>query len=108
MDSAGEQAQREAERDLWDADTGVEALSRDQLAALADGPRDKAILVVLYAPWCPYSQVLASSGFLCAISSSCVCAMCVAVYPGKVWAQDCALGCDESSKAENWLEQVEE
>lgn len=60
VDSAGEQAQREAERDLWDTDARVEALSRDQLAALADGPRDKATLVVLYAPWCPYSQVLAS------------------------------------------------
>lgn len=61
IDSAGEQAQREAERDLWDADAHVEALSRDQLATLADGPRDKATLVVLYAPWCPYSQVLASA-----------------------------------------------
>ncbi|CAL8460549.1 g78 [Coccomyxa elongata] len=61
IDSAGEQAQREAERDLWDADAHVEALSRDQLAALADGPRDKATLVVLYAPWCPYSQAMEAS-----------------------------------------------
>lgn len=57
VESAAEQAQREAERDLWDTDAHVEALSREQLAALAGGPRDKATLVVLYAPWCPYSQV---------------------------------------------------
>lgn len=57
VQSAAEQAKREAVRDLWDADALVEVLSREQLAALADGPRDKSTLVVLYAPWCPYSQV---------------------------------------------------
>ena len=47
---------REAERDLW-PEGPVEALSRQQLADLADGPRDKNTLVVLYAPWCPFSKV---------------------------------------------------
>ena len=42
--------------DLW-VGTAVEALSKDQLAALKEGPRDKDTLVVLYAPWCQYSQV---------------------------------------------------
>lgn len=47
---------RTAERDLWH-DAIVEPLSRQQLESLADGPRDKNTLVVLYAPWCPFSQV---------------------------------------------------
>ena len=52
----GATAVRTAERDLWEADSAVEALSRDQLAGLESGGRDKPTLVVLYAPWCPYSQ----------------------------------------------------
>lgn len=50
-----EDAKAEA-TDLW-IGTTVEALSKDQLAALKEGPRDKDTLVVLYAPWCQYSQV---------------------------------------------------
>ena len=46
----------DAERDLWPQGP-VEALSKDQLQQLADGPRDKATIVVLYAPWCQYSKV---------------------------------------------------
>ena len=53
--SAAEQAKEEA-TDLWP--TGpVEALSKGQLEQLVDGQRDKDTLVVLYAPWCQYSQV---------------------------------------------------
>lgn len=53
--SAAQQAKEEA-TDLWP--TGpVEALSKDQLERLVDGQRDKDTLVVLYAPWCQYSQV---------------------------------------------------
>ena len=46
----------DAERDLWPKGP-VEALSKDQLQQLADGPRDKATIVVLYAPWCQFSKV---------------------------------------------------
>ena len=53
--SAAQQAKEEA-ADLWP--TGpVEALSMDQLELLVDGQRDKDTVVVLYAPWCQYSQV---------------------------------------------------
>jgi hypothetical protein len=48
--AAGEQA------DLW-ASGPVEALDHAALEKLADGQRDKDTLVVLYAPWCQYSQV---------------------------------------------------
>ena len=57
VQSAAEQAHSEALRDLWDSDAAVEPLSKEQLAALRYGPRDKATLVVLYAPWCQFSQV---------------------------------------------------
>ena len=57
VQSAAEQAHSESLRDLWDTDAAVEQLSKEQLAALRYGPRDKATLVVLYAPWCQYSQV---------------------------------------------------
>ena len=57
-DAGGNGAEaRVAERDLWHTDGPVEGLSRQQLSDLADGPRDKNTLVVLYAPWCPFSQV---------------------------------------------------
>ena len=46
----------DTERDLW-PEGPVEALSKDQLQQLADGPRDKATIVVLYAPWCQFSKV---------------------------------------------------
>jgi hypothetical protein len=49
--AAGEQA------DLW-ASGPVEALDHAALEKLADGQRDKDTLVVLYAPWCQYSQVI--------------------------------------------------
>ena len=40
----------------------VQALSKQQLEALVhnQGERDKDSLVVLYAPWCQYSQVSCS------------------------------------------------
>lgn len=53
--SATEEAKAEA-TDLW-TDSAVEPLSKEQLAQLKQGPRDKDTLVVLYAPWCQYSQV---------------------------------------------------
>ena len=55
VQSAADQARDELP-DLWPSGP-VEALSRQQLAALKDGPRDKDTLVVLYAPWCQFSQV---------------------------------------------------
>ena len=61
--SAAEQAQQEAVRDLWDSDSSVQQLSHDQLASLLDGRRDKSTVLVMYAPWCQYSQV-------CQLSSS--------------------------------------
>ena len=55
--AAGEQA------DLW-ASGPVEALDHAALEKLADGQRDKDTLVVLYAPWCQYSQVNTASAHL--------------------------------------------
>lgn len=54
MESASDQAEEE-QRDLWPE--GVEALSKDAISSLADGPRDKNTIVALYAPWCQFSQV---------------------------------------------------
>ena len=56
VQSAAEQAEGEL-RDLWPSPSPVEALDHDQLDRLVSGARDKDTLVVLYAPWCPYSQV---------------------------------------------------
>ena len=53
--SAAEEAKAQA-TDLW-TNSAVEPLSREQLAQLKEGPRDKDTLLVLYAPWCQYSQV---------------------------------------------------
>lgn len=55
VSSAESQAAGEA-ADLW-ASGPVEALDHDALAKLADGSRNKDTLVVLYAPWCQFSQV---------------------------------------------------
>jgi len=55
--SAAEQAEKEAARDLWDSDSNVQQLSHDQLASIVDGQRDKSTVLVMYAPWCQYSQV---------------------------------------------------
>lgn len=54
VESASEQAAEE-QRDLWPE--GVEPLSKESITSLADGPRDKDSIVVLYAPWCQFSQV---------------------------------------------------
>ncbi|GAB4818447.1 hypothetical protein N2152v2_005493 [Parachlorella kessleri] len=43
--------------DLWTGGA-VEALSKQQLAALREGERDKDTLVVLYAPWCRFCKGL--------------------------------------------------
>ena len=63
--SAAEQAQQEAMRDLWDHDSNVQQLSHDELASLLDGHRDKSTVVVMYAPWCQYSQVRNTLVSLC-------------------------------------------
>ena len=63
--SAAEQAQQEAVRDLWDSDSNVQKLSHDQLASLLDGQRDKSTVLVMYAPWCQYSQVCQLPSLLC-------------------------------------------
>ena len=55
VDSAAEQAKDDL-RDLFQDDS-VEAVSKQQLQEMMDGKRDKDTLVVLYAPWCQYSQV---------------------------------------------------
>lgn len=56
--SAGTEAGEKAEvRDLWTSGP-VEPISKAELAALLEGPRDKDTMVVLYAPWCQYSQGL--------------------------------------------------
>ena len=57
VQSASEQAAEEDVRDLWPSGP-VEALSHEQLEAMLDGPRERDTLVVLYAPWCQYSQVI--------------------------------------------------
>lgn len=54
--SATEQGAEEEQQDLWKSGP-VQTLNHDQMQALADGQRDKDTLVVLYAPWCQYSQV---------------------------------------------------
>ena len=56
VQSAAEQAEGEL-RDLWPSPSRVEALDHDQLDRLVGGARDKDTLVVLYAPWCQFSQV---------------------------------------------------
>ena len=53
--SAAEQAKDEM-RDLY-VDGPVEAASKEQLQSLLAGKRDKDTFLVLYAPWCQYSQV---------------------------------------------------
>eukprot|EP00884_Botryococcus_braunii_P009734 jgi/Botrbrau1/18762/Bobra.0386s0084.1 len=58
--SAAEQAAGKEEQDLW-AGGAVRALTKDALARLKAGPRDKDTLVVLYAPWCQYSQAMEGS-----------------------------------------------
>jgi len=55
VESAAEQAKDDL-RDLFQ-DNSVEAVSKQQLQEMMDGKRDKDTLVVLYAPWCQYSQV---------------------------------------------------
>jgi len=70
VQSAAEQAEKEAARDLWaDASSAVERLTRAQLEKASSassasakggggGDDDKATLVALYAPWCQYSQAM--------------------------------------------------
>ena len=54
--SAAEQGAEEAQKDLWPSGP-VQALDHAQLEKLADGQREQDTLVVLYAPWCQFSQV---------------------------------------------------
>lgn len=55
VQSAADQAKEEVQ-DLYQ-NGPVEAVSKEQLQSLLDGKRDKDTFVVLYAPWCQYSQV---------------------------------------------------
>ena len=57
VESASEQAKDDL-RDLWQ-DGAVQALSKEQLQGMMDGKRDKSTMLVMYAPWCQYSQVSA-------------------------------------------------
>ena len=57
VESAAEQA-KDDQRDLWQ-EGAVEALSKEQLQDIVDGKRDKNTMLVMYAPWCQYSQVTA-------------------------------------------------
>ena len=43
--------------DLWPEGSGVQALDKQQLGALLDGPREKDTLLALYAPWCQFCEV---------------------------------------------------
>lgn len=52
----GSAEQRVAERDLWTGGA-VETISKEGARDLAAGKRDKDMLLVLYAPWCPFCQV---------------------------------------------------
>lgn len=56
VSSAAEQGAQEAQQDLWPTGA-VEPLDHEELERLADGQRTKDTLIVLYAPWCQYSQV---------------------------------------------------
>ena len=62
--SAAEQAKDE-QRDLWQEGV-VEALSKEQLQGMMDGKRDKDTMLVMYAPWCQYSQVIVRQYLSCA------------------------------------------
>lgn len=55
VQSAAEQA-KDDQRDLWQ-EGAVEALTKEQLQGMMDGDRDKNTMLVMYAPWCQYSQV---------------------------------------------------
>eukprot|EP00199_Chlamydomonas_sp_CCMP681_P002201 CAMPEP_0119105216 /NCGR_PEP_ID=MMETSP1180-20130426/3246_1 /TAXON_ID=3052 ORGANISM="Chlamydomonas cf sp, Strain CCMP681" /NCGR_SAMPLE_ID=MMETSP1180 /ASSEMBLY_ACC=CAM_ASM_000741 /LENGTH=416 /DNA_ID=CAMNT_0007090221 /DNA_START=33 /DNA_END=1283 /DNA_ORIENTATION=+ len=52
--------ERTADRDLW-VDGQVAALSKAQVQDIAAGKRDKDIVAVLYAPWCPFCQAMEGS-----------------------------------------------
>ncbi len=73
--------------DMWTGGA-VAALSKDQLAALKAGPRDQDTLVVLYAPWCQYSQVgCAASSLLFVIYQEMSCTKSCLASNG--WAYPC-------------------
>lgn len=59
VESAAEQAKDDV-RDLFQ-DNSVEAVSKQQLQDMMDGKRDRDTLVVMYAPWCQYSQAMEES-----------------------------------------------
>ena len=59
VESAAEQA-KDDQRDLWQ-EGAVEALSKEQLQDIVDGKRDNNTMLVMYAPWCQYSQVTTPS-----------------------------------------------
>ena len=49
-----ESSERPFDRDLWDGSSAVVNLSKDDVSKLLAGDREKATLIVLYAPWCPF------------------------------------------------------
>ena len=61
VQSAEEQAGKEAAAPDLYTTKAVEGLSKDRLQALLDGPRDKDTMVVLYAPWCQFCQGMEAS-----------------------------------------------
>lgn len=77
VESAAEQAKDDL-RDLFQ-DNSVEAVSKQQLQEMMDGKRDKDTLVVLYAPWCQYSQVSQAwqAPVVCSLPMFCVCVLCL-------------------------------
>lgn len=90
--SAAMQGAEELQKDLWPSGP-VQALDHSQLEKLANGERDKDTLVVLYAPWCQYSQVcnLNLGGLL---NADCLCP----VHPQNQ-GTDTSAEADRSSKA---------
>ncbi|KAK9865085.1 hypothetical protein WJX84_003630 [Apatococcus fuscideae] len=59
--SAEQDGEAGAERDLW-PEGKVQALSREELSSLASAEsRKQATMVVLYAPWCQFSQAMEES-----------------------------------------------
>ena len=60
IQSAAEQGTEETLQDLWRSGA-VEALTRQELTQMLSDPRHPDTLVVLYAPWCQYSQAMEAS-----------------------------------------------
>lgn len=59
--SASEKAAKESNeqlRDLWNDISEVMPLKQEEMISMRDGKENKKdAIIVLYAPWCPFSQV---------------------------------------------------